>query len=179
MCQVTNRRVNALDCVIIPRLEATKAYIISEMDEIERESFYRLKKVQNKKKEAQMKRLALIDAKRRQEDDKMPAKTDDQLPIDDIAVIQGPSVSSTGMEKRKKKKKKCPDNRVNSGTDNYLFSESRVIANESYLASYGGLDIPPMGTFISGEFQQFSSEDYDEPYQPAQHSQDDSNSTTR
>jgi len=53
--KVTNRRVNAIEYVIIPRLTNTIAYILDELDETEREEFYRLKKVQDKKKIAQKK----------------------------------------------------------------------------------------------------------------------------
>jgi V-type H+-transporting ATPase subunit D len=49
--KITNRRVNALEHVVIPRIENTIAYIISELDELEREEFFRLKKVQGKKKD--------------------------------------------------------------------------------------------------------------------------------
>lgn len=48
--RVTNRRVNALEHVAIPRMEGIINFITSELDEQGREEFYRLKKVQGKKK---------------------------------------------------------------------------------------------------------------------------------
>jgi len=56
--KTTNRRVNALENVVTPRLENTVSYIKGELDELEREEFFRLKKVQAKKKK---------DAKEREE----------------------------------------------------------------------------------------------------------------
>ncbi|OCH95573.1 hypothetical protein OBBRIDRAFT_767378 [Obba rivulosa] len=48
--RATNRRVNAIEHVVIPRMENTIKYITSELDEMDREEFFRLKKVQGKKK---------------------------------------------------------------------------------------------------------------------------------
>jgi len=48
--KITNRRVNAIEHVVKPKLENTISYITSELDEAEREEFYRLKKIQGKKK---------------------------------------------------------------------------------------------------------------------------------
>lgn len=39
--KITNRRVNAIEHVVKPRYERTIAYIITELDEREREEFYR------------------------------------------------------------------------------------------------------------------------------------------
>ena len=64
--RVTNRRVNALDNVVIPKLENTMHYIASELDEREREDLFRLKKVVAKKKKEQ----AIADAYRRAQESK-------------------------------------------------------------------------------------------------------------
>ncbi|PAV24019.1 vacuolar ATP synthase subunit D [Pyrrhoderma noxium] len=48
--RLTNRRVNAIEHVVIPKLDNTIKYIMSELDEMDREEFFRLKKVQGKKK---------------------------------------------------------------------------------------------------------------------------------
>jgi V-type H+-transporting ATPase subunit D len=63
--KVTNRRVNALENVTIPRMEGVISYINRELDELEREDFTRLKKVVEKKREAahrEEKRIAEVEA---------------------------------------------------------------------------------------------------------------------
>ena len=61
--KVTNRRVNAIENVVLPRVENTISYILSELDELEREEFFRLKKIQGVKKKRAAEKKADMDAK--------------------------------------------------------------------------------------------------------------------
>jgi V-type H+-transporting ATPase subunit D len=61
--KITNRRVNAIEHVIIPKIESTIHYIIQELDEREREEFYRLKKIQEKKKKVKAEKEEALKAK--------------------------------------------------------------------------------------------------------------------
>jgi len=79
--KVTNRRVNAIEHVIIPRTENTISYINSELDELDREEFYRLKKVQEKKQEAQA-AAELEENLKKQELENDPVKKEKQIQKD-------------------------------------------------------------------------------------------------
>lgn len=76
--KVVNRRVNAIEHVIIPRTENTIKYINSELDELDREEFYRLKKVANKKQRDNAAQDAELKAKRAAKAAAAAAATADQ-----------------------------------------------------------------------------------------------------
>jgi len=64
--KVTNRRVNALENVTIPKIQIVLDYISRELDELEREDFTRLKLVQSSK-EAALKVKEIEDKKKEEE----------------------------------------------------------------------------------------------------------------
>ncbi|EER03851.1 vacuolar H-ATpase subunit D, putative [Perkinsus marinus ATCC 50983] len=56
--KMTSRRVNALEYVVVPRIEGIVHFIEQAMDEQEREEFFRVKKIVEKKKEKLAKETA-------------------------------------------------------------------------------------------------------------------------
>lgn len=84
--KVTNRRVNALENVTIPKIEHILKYIERELDELEREDFTRLKLVQGKKEQAL--KLEAEEMAKRKTDSKAAAGGEDLMAgFDDDADV--------------------------------------------------------------------------------------------
>lgn len=88
--KMTNRRVNALEFVLIPRIIEIIDYIKQELDEIDREDFVRLKKTQDNKKKKKLTQAA-EDAKRKNK----AANSDDIL---DVATAEDEEVIPSTLE---------------------------------------------------------------------------------
>eukprot|EP00055_Hartaetosiga_balthica_P014498 m.79763 g.79763 ORF g.79763 m.79763 type:complete len:279 (-) comp8615_c3_seq1:181-1017(-) len=110
--KTTNRRVNAIEHVIIPRIERTLSYIGSELDEREREEFYRLKKIQEKKKEAKDRKIAAEKLAEKIASDK--AELEEQK---ERAENKGEADAEGGKKKKKKKEKKEDASMLDEGED--------------------------------------------------------------
>lgn len=93
--KITNRRVNAIEHVIIPRTENTISYINSELDELDREEFYRLKKVQEKKqiKEQEQMLLDKLEKEKRQKELDDLVKQKESMSLEDKEEEPQESVS--------------------------------------------------------------------------------------
>ncbi|SAM83932.1 probable vacuolar ATP synthase subunit D [Ustilago bromivora] len=104
--RMTNRRVNAIEHVIIPRLENTISYIVSELDEADREEFFRLKKVQAKKKEkaaaSDKQRKKLQGVKDGEEEEKSSEDSSEDAEAKDVGVKEDGSKKKSKNKNRKK-----------------------------------------------------------------------------
>jgi len=87
--KMTSRRVNALEYVIIPRIEAFIAEVIQALDEEEREEKIRIKKVVQKKRQ-KMEKQKIEDAA--EAADKAARLGVAAAPVSKVAVAQAPSM---------------------------------------------------------------------------------------
>ena len=79
--KVTNRRVNALEYVVIPRIQDIIDFIDKELDEQAREDFFRLKRVNDNKKKAQLQ--ALIESSKKKAQTDNPDAEEEEAPQED------------------------------------------------------------------------------------------------
>lgn len=96
--KVTNRRVNALEFVVMPQLNNTIKYIISELDELEREDQFRIKKVKDIRMQQDEEEQKLNEAEQRLIDEQIA-----KLSINGSGAVDVGSSSSSSEGKKKKK----------------------------------------------------------------------------
>jgi len=92
--KMTSRRVNALEYVIIPRIEVTIAEIIQELDEQARDDFIRIKKVVQKKRE----KIEAAKKDQEKEDAEKLAKGKTVFKTSDLDSANAPSLISTSKD---------------------------------------------------------------------------------
>jgi len=90
--KITNRRVNAIEYVIKPKIENTIAYILEELDEMEREEFFRLKKVQDRKKRLNAIANAVRDQKLKAQSADMVAAVENMAPTKNMLEDEEPGM---------------------------------------------------------------------------------------
>lgn len=106
--KITNRRVNALENVTIPKILGTIDYINRELDELEREDFTRLKMVK-KKKEEQIKAEELAASEREAAEEGKQASTPVAAPSKSAPPIPPSTASASGESASNDKKKSKKD----------------------------------------------------------------------
>lgn len=141
--KVTNRRVNAIEHVIIPRTENTISYINSELDELDREEFYRLKKVQEKKQiavaaeeEEELAKRAAISGESIEEDEEEIDEVSEVVmneteESDATPAPEDPSVPMAALGKKKKNKKKKKKSTKVQPSESEIIEEVDKLANQS------------------------------------------------
>jgi len=121
--KVTNRRVNALEFVVMPQLSNTIKYVLSELDELEREDQYRIKKVK--------------DLRQREEDEELEKKRleEENNPADIAATLDIPRAkfqSTAGSSGTK--------NLLDAGKKTFVVDELLSLANADEGEDADGMD---------------------------------------
>lgn len=122
--KVTNRRVNAIEHVIIPRTENTIAYINSELDELDREEFYRLKKVQEKKQKETARLDAELKAKRltleRKAEDENKGEEEEEREEGEEGMAENVSEDSKLLRQESEEKETVDENNKQEAVENLI-----------------------------------------------------------
>lgn len=110
--KVTNRRVNALENVTLPKISKTIDYINKELDELEREDFTRLKMVKKKKEEQ-------IKAEEKAKNEKLAAQV--ETTTESLSNVNISNTETTTSKKGKKNKKGKNSNNNTQDDEDVVF----------------------------------------------------------